>query len=159
MRSVALVLVVLPLAGCAAIGPAVTSLTTAGVAGTVGSTTGSAAAGIAAGFAVSYGIDQGVKYAEREIQDNVQTAVATTSGPLEIGQSASWQVPEKLPFSGRSGTVEVAREFGAAIPCKDVVFTVEGDHGVYTTTVCRNDEGNWMWAESEPSIHRWGYLQ
>jgi hypothetical protein len=159
MRSVAAVLVALPLLGCAAVGPAVTSLTTAGVAGSVGAATGSAVAGIAAGVAVSYGIDQGVKYAEREIQNNVQSAIATTSGPLDVGQSAPWQVPQKLPFGGRSGTVEVARSFGDAIPCKDVVFTVEGDHGVYTTTVCRNDEGNWMWAEGEPSIHRWGYLQ
>jgi hypothetical protein len=59
----------------------------------------------------------------------------------------------------RSGTVEVARTFGQAIACKDVIFAVEGDHGVYTTTVCRNDEGAWTWAEAEPSIHRWGYLQ
>ena len=159
MRLVAIGLIALPLVGCAAVGPAVTSLTTAGVAGTVGSATGSAAAGIAAGFAVSYGIDQGVKYAERSIQDNVQTAIAATSGPLDVGQSASWNVPETLPFTGRSGKLEVARQFGAEIPCKDVVFTVEGDHGVYTTTVCRNDRGDWMWAESEPSIHRWGYLQ
>ena len=97
--------------------------------------------------------------AERSVQDNVQSAIATTAGPLDIGQSASWQVPEKLPFSGRSGTAEVARAFGSAIPCKDVIFTVAGDHGVYTTTVCRNDEGAWTWAAAEPSIHRWGYLQ
>src|SRR5690242_6583997 len=57
MRSAAVVLVVLPLVGCAAAGPAITGLATAGVAGTVGSATGSALAGIAAGVAVSYGVD------------------------------------------------------------------------------------------------------
>jgi hypothetical protein len=89
----------------------------------------------------------------------VQSAIAETAGALDVGQSAQWQAPEKLPYSGRSGKVEVARYFGTAIICKDVIFTVEGDHGVYTTTVCRNDEGTWTWAAAEPSIHRWGYLQ
>jgi len=159
MRSVAVLLVILPLVGCAAARPAITGLATAGVAGSVGSATGSALAGVAAGVAVAYGVDQGVKYAERSVQDNVQSAIAKTAGPLDIGQSAPWRVPEKLPFSGRSGIAEVARAFGSAIPCKDVIFTVEGDHGVYTTTVCRNDEGAWTWAAAEPSIHRWGYLQ
>jgi hypothetical protein len=151
----------LPLAGCAAAGPAITGLATAGVAGSVGSATGSALAGVVAGVAVSYGIDQGVKYAERRVEDNVQVAIAETAGPLDVGQSASWQVPHMLPFSGKAGTVEVARAFGQAIPCKDVVFTVadEEDHNVYTTTVCRNDQGRWMWAAAEPNTRRWGYLQ
>jgi hypothetical protein len=164
MRRIIVVVAVAPLMGCAAAGPAITGLATAGVAGTVGSATGSALAGVAAGVAVAYGVDQGVKYGERRVQDNVQSAIATTSGPLDVGQSAAWRVPDepmikKLPFKGRSGNVEVARTFGQAIPCKDVIFTVEGDHGVYTTTVCRNDEGAWMWAQGEPSIHRWGNLQ
>ena len=159
MRFVAIVLVVLPLMGCAAVGPAFTGLATAGVAGSVGSATGSALAGVVAGVAVSYGVDQGIKYAERSLQDNVQSAIAETAGSLDVGQSAQWQVTERLPYSGRSGKVEVARYFGTAIICKDVIFTVEGDHGVYTTTVCRNDEGTWTWATAEPSIHRWGYLQ
>lgn len=160
MRFLAIALVALPLMGCAAAGPAISSLATAGVAGTIGSATGSALAGVVAGVAVSYGVDQGVKYAERDIQDNVQGAIADAAGPLEPGQSASWHVTAKLPFSGRSGTVEVARSFGQAIACKEVIFTVADDHkGVYTTDVCRNDEGAWVWAAGEPSIHRWGYLQ
>jgi hypothetical protein len=164
VRYLAVLLATVPLIGCAAAGPAITGLATAGVAGTVGSATGSALAGVAAGVAVAYGVEQGVKYAERTVQDNVQSVIATTAGPLDVGQSAPWKVPDepmknKLPFSGRSGNVEVARTFGQAIACKDVIFTVEGDHGVYTTTVCRNDEGAWTWAEAEPSVHRWGYLQ
>jgi hypothetical protein len=149
---------VLPLAAYSAAGPAVTSLATAGV---VGSATGSALASVAAGFGASYGVDQGMKYAERRIQDNVQTAIARAAAPLEVGQSATWEVAEKLPVTGKSGNVEVARRFGEAIPCKDVVFTVadDDDHNIYTTSICRNDQGTWMWALAEPSVHRWGYLQ
>ena len=151
----------LPLVGCAAAGPAVTSLATAGVAGAVGSASGSALLGAVVGFGVSYGVDQGVKYVERRIEQNVQIAIAETAAPLNVGQSASWRVPETLPLTGKSGTVEVARTFGDAIPCKDIVFTDAGDeeHHVYTTQICRNDLGTWVWALAEPSVHRWGYLQ
>lgn len=156
-----LVVCLLPLAGCVAVGPVVTSLTTAGVAGTVGSATGSALAGALAGIGVSFGVDLGVDYGERLIQGNVQSAIASAAGPLAAGVAAPWQVAEWLPFTGRSGTVEVAREFGAAIPCKDIIFTVADDreHRVFATTLCRNDQGRWMWAAAEPSVHRWDFLQ
>jgi hypothetical protein len=155
------VLGVLPLAGCAAAGPAVTTLATAGVAGAVGSASGSALLGAVVGFGVSYGVDQGVKYVERRIEGNVQIAIAETAGPLTVGQAASWQVEETLPLSSKSGTVELARSFGEAIPCKDVVFTDadDSDHHVFTSTICRNDQGIWVWALAEPSVHRWGFLQ
>jgi hypothetical protein len=155
------VLSVAPLAGCAAAGPAVTTLATAGVAGAVGSASGSALLGAVVGFGVSYGVDQGVKYVERRIEGNVQIAIAETAGPLAIGQSASWQVPETLPLTSKSGTVEVARSFGEAIPCKDIVFTDadDSDHHVFASTICRNDQGIWVWALAEPSVHRWGFLQ
>ncbi len=162
MRGIVILAVAaLPLCGCAAAGPAITTLATAGIAGSVASATGSALAGAVAGFGVAYGVDQGVKYGERRIEDNVQRAIAETAGPLKEGAAARWQVAEKLPFSDRSGTVEVARAFGTAIPCKEVVFTVEKDedHAIYTTTICRDDRGSWRWALAEPSIHRWGYLQ
>ena len=162
MRRTALAfLALVPLAGCAAAGPAITSLATAGVAGGIGSATGSAAVGVAAGFAVSVGVDQAVKWGERRIAENVQGAVAQAAGPLDVGQSAPWEVEAKLPFSARSGTVEVARSFGVDIPCKDIVFTLQEDkaRSIYTSTVCRNDAGEWRWALAEPSIYRWGYLQ
>ena len=162
MQRMAIVLLgVIPLAGCAAAGPAVTTLTTAGIAGAVGSASGSALLGAVVGFGVSYGVDQGVKYVERRIEGNVQIAIAETAGLLADGQSAPWNAPEKLPLSGKSGTVEVARSFGETIPCKDIVFTDadDNDHHIFTTTICRNDLGTWVWALAEPSVHRWGYLQ
>lgn len=162
MRRRAIVMLALlsaALSGCAAIGPTVTGIATAGVAGTVGSATGSALFGAIAGVGVAYGADQGVKYVERRIHENVQITIADAAGPLEVGEGASWHVDAKLPFSGRSGTLEVARAFGDVIPCKEIIFTVDDDHNVYTTTVCLNDQGNWTWAAAEPSTHRWGPLQ
>ncbi len=157
----AVVLLIVPLAGCAAVGPVVTALTSAGVAGGVTSATGSAVAGIAAGVGASYAVDQGVDWGERHIEDQVQKAVALAAGPLAPGQSAPWHVIAAFPFSGRDGTVEVARDFGQSIPCKDIVFSRADDdkHNIFTGTVCRNDLGEWRWAAAEPSTHRWDYLQ
>lgn len=150
---------ILGLAGCSNVGSAVTGVTTAGVAATVGSATGNPLLGLLAGAGASYGIDQGVKYAERRITDNVHHAVARAAGPLDVGQSAPWRVEEKLPLSGKSGTVQVARTFGAAIPCKDVVFTLDDEPDLTVTTVCRAKDGQWQWALAEPATRRWGSLQ
>lgn len=149
----------LALASCASAGSTANTVATAGLAAIAGSATGSPLIGLIVGLAASYGVDEGVKYGERLIQENVQNAVADAAGSLEPGQSASWEVPEKLPLTGRSGTVEVAREFGEAIPCKDVVFTVGSEPDFYTTTICRTKQGVWRWATAEPTVRRWGDLQ
>jgi len=146
MRYAVVLAAALPLMGCAAAGPAITSLTTAGVAGSVGSATGSALAGVGAGVAAAYGTDQLVQYSERRLQDKQQQAIASAAAPLNSGQSAHWDIPSdgtidkaaRLVLSGDKGTVEVAHIFGQAIPCKDVIFTVNGDHGIYTTTICNS---------------------
>jgi hypothetical protein len=160
MRGAILLLAAVPLGGCA-VGPAITSLATAGVAGSVGSATGSTALGVAAGFGASYGVAEGVKYGERRLQDTVQIAIASAAAPLAVGYSVNWQLPERAPLllPAHSGMVEVARTFGQIHLCKEIIFTVEDDHNIYTTTICRNDQGDWTWALAEPSIHRWGDLQ
>ncbi len=159
MRPLVLAVLLPVLAGCVAAGPAIATLTTAGVAGSVGAGTGSAALAIATGFAVSYGAEQGVEYVERRIAAQTQTAIAAAAAPLADGHSTGWQVAKRLPFGDNAGTVEVARSFGDKIPCKEIVFTVAGDHDVYTSTICRNDQGAWRWALGDPSVNRWGYLQ
>ena len=52
------------------------------------------------------------------------------------------------------------REFTTPLTtCREIVFTVEDDtKEVYVTTLCRNQD-HWAWAEAEPAVERWGYLQ
>lgn len=151
------------LAGCTSSGTAVDSsigtAATAGIASGVASATGSALVGTAAGIGAGIGIDAGIKYAQRRIHRNAQDAVAMAAGPLAIGQATRWDVDAWLPLDGRHGTVEVARSFGTAIRCKDVVFTVDDDDDLYVTTVCADKRGNWRWALAEPTVDRWGSLQ
>jgi hypothetical protein len=136
-----------------------TGLGTAGVAASVSSATGSAVLGVLAGAGVAYGVDESVDYAERRITDNIHHAIASAAGPLGPGQSAAWQVEEQLPLSGRTGTVQIARTFGDAIPCKDVVFTLDDSLDLNVTTICQARDGQWRWALAEPATRRWGSLQ
>jgi hypothetical protein len=150
---------VVALGGCAETGGAAPGVATAGIAAAVGSATGNPVIGLFAGLAAAYGVDQGVKYGERRIAETVQDAVANTAGPLDIGKSAEWKVESDVPLLSRSGTAQVARSFGEAIPCKDVVFTAGDDPDLYVTTICQNKAGAWRWAVAEPTVHRWGSLQ
>jgi hypothetical protein len=161
--SAVLLAVMLGLAACSntgsAVDSAISSASTAGIAAGITSATGSALVGTAAGIGAGIGLDAGIKYAERRIHRNAQDAVAIAAGPLAVGQSASWNVDGWLPLSERHGTVEIAHRFGKAIPCKDVVFTVDDDDNLYVTTVCADKKGIWRWALAEPTVDRWGTLQ
>jgi hypothetical protein len=154
---------VVALPGCSNTGGAVDTAISAGVAGGVASSithaTGSAVVGAAAGIGAGVGLDVGIKYAERRIHRNVQDAVAQAAGPLGVGEAAPWRVTAWLPLSERHGTVQTARLFGASIPCKDVVFTVDGDDNLYVSTMCQDKRGIWRWAVAEPTVDRWGSLQ
>ena len=116
-------------------------------------------AATSAGVGAGVGIDVAVKYAERRVHGHVQDAVALAAEPLAVGQSAHWNDEYWLPLDGKQGTVEVARSFGKAIPCKDIVFTVDKDDNLYVAVVCADKKGAWRWALAEPTVDRWGSLQ
>jgi hypothetical protein len=155
--------VVLGLAACSSSGSAVdsaiSSASTAGVASGVASATGSALVGTFAGIGAGIGIDAGIKYAERRVHRNAQDAVAEAAGPLPVGQATRWKIKHWLPLTEKHGTVETARSYGTAIPCKDVIFTVDDDDNFYVTTICKDRKGTWRWALAEPTVDRWGSLQ
>ena len=157
-HNVSLLLTLVVVTGCADSSSATHGITTAGVAAGIGSAGGFF--GVLAGIAVGYAVDQGVKYGEREMQANVQQAIADAAGPLdEQGKASQWNVTDDFPLAGRSGTVQIARIFGEAIPCKDAVFTVADDTDLFVTTICRDKTGRWRWATAEPATSRWGTLQ
>jgi|SRR6185437_13103120 len=159
----ALLALSLALAACSSTGSgvnsAISSASTAGVASGITSATGSALVGTMAGIGAGIGLDAAIKYGERRIHRNAQDAVAIAAGPLAVGQSAQWNVDTWLPLTERHGTVEIARRYGRAIPCKDIVFTVDDDDNFYVTTICADKKGTWRWALAEPTVDRWGLLQ
>lgn len=155
--------VTLGLTACSSTGSginsAISAASTAGIASGVTSATGSALVGTAAGLGAGIGLDAVFKYAERRIHRNAQDAVAIAAGPLDVGQAARWNVDAWLPLTDRHGTVEIARRYGRAIPCEDIVFTVDDDDNFYVTTICADKKGTWRWALAEPTVDRWGLLQ
>ena len=165
MRGAAAAVLVISIAvsGCtnagSATNSAVSATASAGIGAGVAHATGSALLGVAAGVGAGVGLDVGIKYVERRVHRNVQDAVARAAGSLEVGQSARWNDDYWLPLSGKHGTVEVARTFGVAIPCKDIVFTVDEDDNLYVAIVCADKHGVWRWALAEPTVDRWGALQ
>lgn len=162
-KAAVLLAMMLGLAACSStssgVSSAVSSASTAGIAAGVTSATGSALVGTAAGIGAGIGLDAAFKYGERRIHRNAQDAVAVAAGPLAVGQAARWNIDDWLPLTERHGTVEIARSFGRAIPCKDVVFTVDDDDNFYVTTICADKKGTWRWALAEPTVDRWGTLQ
>jgi len=119
--------------------------------------TGLLTAGAVTTEAVDQGADQGTKYGIRQLDSAMQVAIASAAGPVEVGYAVRWHSPQQIPvlYPAHAGMVEVVRAFGqATTTCKDVIFTINDDHGAFTTTICRNDLGRWAWALAEPSTHR-----
>jgi hypothetical protein len=113
-------------------------------------------AGAVTEFAVDKSVDQGARYGIRRLDNSMQARIAAAAGPLGVGYAASWDSPETIPilYPAHSGMVEVVRIFGRLTSCKEVIFTIKDNYNVFTTTICRNDVGDWAWALAEPSIHR-----
>jgi hypothetical protein len=119
--------------------------------------TGLLTAGAVTSMAVDKGADEGAKFGIRRLDSAMQVAIASAAGPIDVGYAVRWESPQQVPvfYPAHSGMVEVVRAFGQTTTrCKDVIFTINDDHNAFTTTVCRNDLGQWGWALAEPSTHR-----
>ena len=135
-------------------------------AGIASSVTKSATAATAIGLGVAAGATAGLQYAERRVHRYEQDRIAEAAGALGPGGSGPWSVTHDVPIEDdEHGQVAVVRVIGgAAIACKEIVFSVETevDHqpqrAFYTATVCQ-DADRWKWASAEPATERWGALQ
>ncbi len=135
-------------------------------AGIASSVTHSATAATAIGLGVAAGATAGLQYAERRVHRYEQDRIAEAAGTLAAGASGPWSVTHDVPIErDEHGQVAVVRVVGgAAIECKEIVFSVEteADHqpqrAFYTATVC-HDANRWKWASAEPATERWGALQ
>jgi hypothetical protein len=135
----------------------------AGVLG--GTATGSPAAGFAIGIAANAGVDELVKWFGRSRQNAEQDAMADVAGRLAVGQTYPWHIHHTIPIGNEHGELMVVGYIPNPLAtCKELIFSVdEGSRkaprrNFYTTSVCW--QGNrWKWAQAEPAVQRWGYLQ
>jgi hypothetical protein len=167
LSAAALILAVLPLAGC---GSFLTESTAdaAGVAGAgiAGAVTKNATVGAAIGLGVASAANAGLLYVERRVHTHEQDNIAAVAGVLPVGAVAPWQVSHTVPVEpDEHGEVVVSRAFGGAdFTCKEIVFSVDKGEGAkltrqfFTAVICR-DGTVWRWATAEPATARWGSLQ
>ncbi len=130
-----------------------------------GGGTGSPAIGFAVGVGVATATSAAVRWYGRSRAHAEQQAIADAASNLSPGGRASWQINHIVPIGDEHGELFVV----GAIPnplglCKRIVFSVNSGTGAhttrdwFTTDLCRT-EGVWRWANAEPAVLRWGYLQ
>jgi hypothetical protein len=155
----ALLLVLVPLAGCNAVGGI--------VGGVSGALTGAATTNPAVGYAVGVGVkavtDATIQYVMRTIKRGEQDVIVQTAGALAPGEVAPWKAEHSLPFGygDAEGTVQVVRLIDTPLAqCREVAIGVgEGEEAAtIIATACKQERG-WKWANAEPAVERWGALQ
>ena len=132
----------------------------------LGGVTANPLVGYAAGIGTEAAVTALQKYLSRKLHQGEQDRIAAIVGQMQPGQSAPWEIHYMLPIGNQHGDVTVTRLIANPLTtCKEVVFTVvagakpDAPRGIYVTTACRNSLGQWKWAEAEPSVARWGFLQ
>ena len=135
-----------------------------------GASTGTATANPLVGYGVAVGVNAGLDalqgYVARLRANAEQDEIVATIGQMAVGETRAWRIVHDIPeFDNEGGTMTVTRVIATPLTeCKEVLFTI--DEGkppklrrtLYTTDACRNTRG-WKWAEAEPAVERWGYLQ
>jgi len=132
----------------------------------VGGITANPLIGYAAGVGAQAGITALQKYLSRKLHQGEQDNIAEAVAKMQIGQEAPWRIAYRIPVANEHGDVTVTRIIKTPLAtCKEVAFTVidgnkpSSPRGLYITTACAQPDGTWKWAEAEPAIERWGFLQ
>jgi len=116
----------------------------------------------AAGVGAQAAITDLQKYLSRKLHQGEQDNIALAVSRLGPGQEAPWKISYTIPIDAEHGDVTVLEVIHSPLTtCKQVAFSVVTAHAraVYITSACRESDGSWKWAEAEPAIARWGFLQ
>ena len=149
------------LTGCKAV-PQIVGVVTGGA---VGAATASPALGFAVGIATDTATIAGQRWFGRTRTNAEQDAIAKLAGTMGVGQRHAWHIHHLIPFGNEHGELYVMRVMDTALTqCKQIVFSVDDgekphlQRAWYVASVCRQAQG-WKWADAEPAVARWGYLQ
>lgn len=149
----------LGLGACSFAGDSSPDVAAFGAGALAGGLTANPIIGVGVGLAARFAANEGVKYLQRELQQEVQDEIARAAGHIAPGEIVSWSVVRDIGRDS-SGRVEVVREFGSNMVCRELIFSVREDEEerFFVGTICRGED-RWKWAIAEPSIERWGALQ
>ena len=132
----------------------------------LGGVTANPLIGYAAGVGTQAAVTALQKYLSRKLHEGEQDNIAAAVGRMQPGQSAPWKISYEIPIGSEHGDLIVTRLIANPLTtCKEAAFTVVAGHkpdaprGIYITTACLQSDGQWKWAEAEPAVTRWGFLQ
>ena len=153
---------VIPLCRCSSIG----AISGAVAGASTGAITANPLAGYATAVAVNAGISALQKHIARVRERKEQNGIAEVAGRMASGGVTSWKVAYINPFfANHHGELQVLRDINTPLTlCKEVLFTFNTGTAPhitrtpYMTDICHDFQG-WEWAEAEPAVSRWGYLQ
>jgi len=161
--------VLLALGACSENNPAVNSAGPIGGAAVgigLGGITADPLIGYAAGVGAQAAITALQKYLSRKLHQGEQDNIARIVSTLPVGESAPWKIHYDIPIGNEHGDVTVTRIISSPLTtCKEVAFTIITSNKpgavrpIYITSACRQSDGTWQWAEAEPAVARWGFLQ
>ncbi len=132
----------------------------------LGGVTANPLIGYAAGIGTEAAVTALQKYLSRKLHQGQQDSIAAAVATMRLGQEAAWKISYDVPIGDAHGDVTVTRVITSPLTtCKEVAFTIITSKNpatprpVYLTTACEQSDGTWKWAEAEPAVERWGFLQ
>jgi hypothetical protein len=89
--------------------------------------------GVAVALGVRLATDEGIGYVKYEQRRQVQGAIATAAGDAADSAAVRWSTdPDafyRALFGTSTGHVQVVRDFGGRIRCREILYTVEDEGG------------------------------
>ena len=122
------------LSGCVALGQVAPEAAGLGAGAGAGVLTANPIVGVAVGLGVRLATAEGIGYVKNEQRRQVQGAIAAAAGDAEDSDAVRWSThPDALYrtiFGKVGGHVQVVRDFGGRIRCREILYTVEDQGGV-----------------------------
>jgi surface antigen len=144
-------------AGCGATGSASGELAGFAAGSAAGALTANPFVGVATGLAVRFATSEAEAYLDRRRQAAIHAAIATAAGAADEGAVVPWSAELEIPPRRARGQVQTVRSMGSRIACREVLYSVEGDGeaSYFVGVICRQEDGTWRWAVSQPTAQRW----
>ena len=122
------------LSACVALGEVAPEAAGLGAGAGAGVLTANPIVGVAVGLGVRLATAEGIGYVNNEQRRQVQGAIAAAAGDAEDSNVVRWSThPDALYrtlFGKVGGHVQVVRDFGGRIRCREILYTVEDQGGV-----------------------------
>lgn len=120
--------------GCAGVSSVAPEAAGLGAGAGAGVLTANPLIGVAVGLGARLATAEALGAIEASHQRELQRAIASAAGGTPVGEAAHWFTNpsplNRLLFGRTSGTVQVSREFGGRILCREILYTTDADGGV-----------------------------